>query len=340
MRVDLKGVNRVSKTLKNGRKKTYYYAWKGGPRLDGKPGSPEFVDAYRAAHNRRKRVLNDTLQHVFDKYLDSLDFKDLKERTRKDYRRQILRIEERFADFPVAALAEKDARGLFLDWRDELAARSRRQADYAFAVLALITSWAEERNLVPCNPFERPKKRYRSQRVDTIWSENQQAAFLRTSPSHLMLAFMMALWTGQRQGDLIALPWSAYDGKTIKLKQSRTGAKVVIPVGTPLRAVLDKTPRTAVTILATTNDTSWTSSGFRASWRKACIAADIEGVTFHDLRGTAVTRLAVAGCTVPEIASITGHTLRRVQEILDEHYLSRTNELAEAAILKLEQYGK
>jgi integrase len=52
----------------------------------------------------------------------------------------------------------------------------------------------------------------------------------------------------------------------------------------------------------------WTPDGFRVSWRKSCIKADIEGVTFHDLRGTAVTRLAIAGATEAEIATLTGHS--------------------------------
>jgi integrase len=63
-------------------------------------------------------------------------------------------------------------------------------------------------------------------------------------------------------------------------------------------------------------------------------------VTFHDLRGTAVTRLAVAGCTEAEIASITGHSLRDVGAILDAHYLHRDPELAGRAIAKLETRTK
>jgi hypothetical protein len=38
---------------------------------------------------------------------------------------------------------------------------------------------------------------------------------------------------------------------------------------------------------------------------------------------------------LPEIVSITGHTLRRAQEILDK-YLARTSKLAESAIAKFE----
>jgi integrase len=60
------------------------------------------------------------------------------------------------------------------------------------------------------------------------------------------------------------------------------------------------------------------------------------GLTFHDLRGTAVTRLAIAGCTEAEIATIIGHSLRDVRSILDAHYLHRDPALAESAIRKLE----
>ena len=64
------------------------------------------------------------------------------------------------------------------------------------------------------------------------------------------------------------------------------------------------------------------------------------GVTFHDLRGTAVTRLAVAGCTDAEIATLTGHSLRDVHGILDAHYLNRDPALAESAVRKLESRTK
>ena len=61
----------------------------------------------------------------------------------------------------------------------------------------------------------------------------------------------------------------------------------------------------------------WTSHGFQTSWRIAATKAGIVGVTFHDLRGTAVTRLAIVGCSEAEIATITGHSLRDVRSILD-----------------------
>ena len=72
-----------------------------------------------------------------------------------------------------------------------------------------------------------------------------------------------------------------------------------------------------------TRGRAWTANGFHASWRKACTAAEVSGVTFHDLRGTAVLRLFLAGGTEAEIATITGHSLRDVRSILDSHYFCR-----------------
>jgi integrase len=151
------------------------------------------------------------------------------------------------------------------------------------------------------------------------------------------LPLLLALWTGQRQGDLLRIPWSAYNGKEIRLRQSKTGSRVVIPIGAPLKAALDGTTKRSTLILVNSEGTPWTQDGFRASWRKACAKAGIVGVTFNDLRGTAVTRLALAECTEAEIATITGHSLRDVRSILDAHYLHRDPALAESAIKKLEK---
>jgi hypothetical protein len=92
----------------------------------------------------------------------------------------------------------------------------------------------------------------------------------------------------------------------------------------------------ATTILVTTNGMPWTGDGFRSSWRNACKKAGVTGLTFHDLRGSAITRLAVAGATVPEIATISGLSLGDVRGILDRHYLNNDVALAESAIRKLE----
>ncbi len=50
-----------------------------------------------------------------------------------------------------------------------------------------------------------------------------------------------------------------------------------------------------------------------------------------------MVRLALAGASVPEIATFTGHSLADVESILDRHYLGRDVKLAESAVKKLER---
>lgn len=340
MRVQLKGINRVSKRLADGSRVTYFYAWKGGPRLPGKPGDPEFVAAYNAAVAEKVKVPSGTLQAVLTTYQQSPKFADLAPRTRKDYGKHVRLIEAEFGDFPLAALPDRRTRAVFLDWRDKLALKSRRQADYVFSTFAAIMAWANDRGLILSNPCERPGKLYRSGRADLIWTEADEAALLKVAPPRIRLAYLLAVHTGQRQGDLLRLTWNAYDGQHIRLKQGKTGKRVVIPVGGVLKSALDEAAKDkrAVTILTTVTGTSWTSHGFSATWRKVLAKAKVTGLTFHDLRGTAVTRLALAGCNEAEIATFTGHSLKDVATILDAHYLSRDVRLAESALSKREAH--
>jgi integrase len=192
------------------------------------------------------------------------------------------------------------------------------------------------RRLIKANPLEKGGRLYRSSRAESVWTVDEEARLLAVASPQIRLAFMMALWTSQREGDLLRLPWSAYDGTKIRLKQRKTGARVEVPAGTPLKALLDHQKRVSPLILTQRDGRPWTEEGFRSSWRKALIRAKIEGRTFHDLRGTAVTRLAIAECTEAQIAAVTGHSLRDVKSILDANYLHRDPRLAEDAIAKLE----
>jgi integrase len=342
MRIRLKGINVVRKRLADGSIRAYYYAWKGGPALRGAPGTPEFVASYNEAVARKAVVPRGTLLSVLQRYQQSEAFLGLADSTRRAYIALIVRIEKQFGDFPLAALTDRRSRGVFMAWRDKLAADSgRRQADYAWTVLARVLSWGLDRGIVMDNPCARGGRLYRGgSRVDNIWTADDEALFLNRAPSHLHLALLLALWTGQRQGDLLRLPWSAYDGSRIRLRQSKGGRRVVIPVGAPLKSALDAMPKRATVILVNSEGVPWTSDGFRASWGKACAKAGIRDLTFHDLRGTAVTRLAIAGCTEAEIATITGHSLQGVRAILDTHYLARDPALGESAIRKLENRTK
>jgi integrase len=340
MRVRLRGINSKRRRLADGSFKTYYYAWKGGPPLRGEPGTPEFVASYNEAVARKVIPPRGVLLSLLQQYQASEDFRLLADSTRRSYVPLIARIEKDLGDFPLSALTDRRTRGIFFAWRDKVAASGRRQADYAWTVLARVFSWSLNRGLIGINPCERGGRLYRASRNEKVWTAIDEAAFLERASVHLHLPLLLALWTGQRQGDLLRLPWSSYDGTHIRLRQSKTGQRIVIPVGAPLKAALDAASKRSTIILTNSEGKPWTSDGFRASWGKACKSAGVVGVTFHDLRGTAVTRLALAGCTEAEIATITGHSLHSVRAIIDTHYLSRDPALAESAIRKLEKGTK
>ena len=339
MRVHLKGVHSVRIRLADGKAKVYHYAWRGGPRLVGAPGSPEFVRSFHEAHAARKQPTQGSLFGLIAEFRTSAEYLGLAASTRRAYAAYLKAIEVEFGDMPLRAIESLKARGEFKRWRDSMAATPRK-ADYAWTTLARVLSVAKDRGRIASNPCERGGRLYAAERAERIWTENDVARLLAVASPEMELALMLALWTGQRQGDLLRLSWAAYDGSHIRLRQSKTGAAVMIRVGAPLRALLDRTLKRSPMVLTNRAGVPWTSDGFRASWRKLCAKAQIQGLTFHDLRGSAVTRLALAGAPPQEIAGVTGHSLADVASILDRHYLGDRAALAENAIRRLERKEK
>ena len=110
--------------------------------------------------------------------------------------------------------------------------------------------------------------------------------------------------------------------------------------------MLDSMERVSPLILCTSTGRSFKKRYFSACWDRAMHEAGLEAITlpgiaepvklhFHDLRGTTVTLLSEAGCNEQQIATITGHALKTVHQIL-ERYLARTKGLADQAIENFE----
>jgi hypothetical protein len=163
MRIRLKGLNYSRKKLADGEIVTYWYAWRGGPRLDGQPRSDEFIASYNRTVAELPKKQTGTLDFILDKFQDSDAFLSRAPRTQSDYRKLLRAIANEFGDFPLAALADRKARGEFMEWRDGLAKRSRRQADYAWSVC------------------EKGGRLYNASRSDRVWSDEDEAAFMRVA---------------------------------------------------------------------------------------------------------------------------------------------------------------
>lgn len=320
-----KGVHSALKRLSDGSERRYYYAWKGGPRIFSAWGTPAFLAEYRAhiaARDDAER--RDNLSAVLDDYRQSPAFTALAAESRRMYDRCLKEIDLEFGAAPIALFEAKGARKDMLEWRDRLAVRGARTADMHIAVLKRVLSWAVDREIIDINKLARAGRLDNNTRRDRIWSEEECARFIRTQSPEMVRSLLLAIWTGQRQGDLLTMTWQAYDGSTLTTRQGKTSAHVRLRVSPELKQMLDTMPRPAETILTNSRGKPWTPGGFRASWATAMERAGLKdsGLKFHDLRGTFVTRAYRLGYNFNEIAEASGHSQRDAEAIIRRHYLA------------------
>src|SRR5690606_6572505 len=134
-------------------------------------------------------------------------------------------IRVKFAAFPLEALEAKGSRTVFMDWRDSMR-QTPRSADLHMAVLARILSWAKNREVVMRNPLERVGKLHSATRKDLIWTPSQLKRLIDQGAPHIVKVAKLALWTMQRQGDVLTMPTIAYSDDRLWIVQGKTGARV------------------------------------------------------------------------------------------------------------------
>ena len=332
----IKGLNRVTAKLADGSEAVYWYHRASGKRLPGEYGSPEFVAALSEAQAAKPDRTDGTLAGLIRKFEGTAKWRKLRESTQKEYRRIFTFWDGKFGTVPYRALEAKLFRQKVLEWHDDFSAAKPREADNRVTILARVLSWGAKDGPLTVNILDGFERAYESDRSEKIWLPHHVEAFLAVASPEMQLAMMLALHTGQRQADIRRMAWSNYDGEKITIRQGKGKRLVTIPCTAALKATLDSMKRRGALILTTKTGRAFEKRYFGRQWEAAFTAARInDDLHFHDIRGTTVTMLFEAGCTVAEAASITGHTLRTAQEILDR-YLARTSSLATAAIVKFE----
>src|SRR5450759_5727577 len=104
MRVHLKGVHRVELRLATGETRTYYYAWRGGPRINAQPGTPDFIRCYQEAHASLRRPKAGTMMTLIAEFKASAEFRALAPSSLRAYLNYIKLIGDKFGDLPLAVL--------------------------------------------------------------------------------------------------------------------------------------------------------------------------------------------------------------------------------------------
>ncbi|HWZ08961.1 MAG TPA: tyrosine-type recombinase/integrase, partial [Bradyrhizobium sp.] len=126
------------------------------------------------------------------------------------------------------------------------------------------------------------------------------------------LALALLLYTGQRRSDVVTMGKQHIDKiGAIHVRQIKTGVVLAIPLHSDLKAIIAATPSEHLTFLTTQFGKRFTAAGFGNWFREQCNQAGLPHCSAHGLRKAAARRLAEAGCTAHEIASITGHASLR-----------------------------
>lgn len=343
--VRLKGLYHTWWTRADKSRVYYYYAWKGGPRIwSGEklpiviPPDHPVVEAFHEAHKNAEAQRPDGfVSGLIEQFERSTDFLAMAETTRYQWSRWLRRIDDRFGEMEIAALDDRGVRTEFKTWRDEYADRPR-SADYAMQVLSRLLAYAKETGKIDFNRAAGIRRLSRSnQRAELIWTEEDIAravAHPKTEPE-TALAIELAALCGLRRSDLIALRWDQIDDIEIVIPASKTRAErdARIPILAQTRLLLERIPQRSVCILTAPNGKPWKPSYLTQRVHAAAARANVDR-KLHDLRGTFVTRLIIAGLSDAEIADITSWTVKAVSR-MRRTYVSR-RAVNKAIVVRLE----
>jgi integrase len=171
---------------------------------------------------------------------------------------------------------------------------------------------------------------------------SQYLTLLDLLPDHLKAIFVVGYHVGVRAGELRQLEWPQVDFSAGEIRltgsQTKNQRPRTLPIYGDMRVWLEQQKDQ--------RDQLWPScpcvfhySGRRLGkhlrgWRRACVAAGMPGLLFHDLRRSAVRNMERAGIPRNVAMSITGH---RTESVYRRYDIVSKQDLTSAA-RKLEQY--
>lgn len=299
-----------------------------------------------------------SLAWVIRRYKASRFWAKLAPKTRRGYDQNIKVLELWAGPRAVVSLTPKRWEALYSAWRVRTPAKAR-----ALVIMGQILMKAAIREeLITHNPCAEMGLEG-SAPSGRIWPRAAVDAFVAAADAagwhSVGTAVRINHWIGQREGDVLALkPGQWRDGSftVAQSKGRKRNVRVRVPANAEVAARVEaelerlRQRRLAGTTLLLREDTGlpWDEHSFRHVFAeiRATLAAEQPGfplgdgsevatlgLQFMHLRHTAVTEHAIAGTTAPQIASITGHSPKTVEQIL-ARYLVLTSELAKAATAK------
>ena len=137
---------------------------------------------------------------------------------------------------------------------------------------------------------------------------DEQARLLTAARSYgngeIACVITWAIETAMRRGEIAAMRWEHLDRKArvFLIPETKTGTPRRVPLSVAALGVLDGLPRRLDGRVFSVH-----SASISRAFAETCKAAGIEGLTFHDLRHEATSRLFEKGLNPMQVAAITGH---------------------------------
>ena len=217
---------------------------------------------------------------------------------------------KRWRSLPLAgkSLAEVTSSDM-ADYRDERLKAGASSAtvrldlaiiSHLFTVAA--KEWRMEGLVNPCQNLRMPKgSKPRERRPTTVELKKVYAAAAEMHPE-LPVIIELAADTAMRRSELLLLRREQIRDKVAVLEDTKNGERRMVPLSSRARELFKSLPaRIDGKVFSIAPNT--VSNYFP----KACAAAGVSGLTFHDLRHEATSRLFERGFSMMEVAAITGH---------------------------------
>jgi integrase len=135
-------------------------------------------------------------------------------------------------------------------------------------------------------------------------------------------AVQLALATAMRRGELLSLRWEHIDltGRTAFLPDTKNGDSRTVPLSSVAVQVLEQLPRHISGVVIPVEFFT-----LDAAFKRARKRAGLDDVRFHDLRRTAITRMAEKLPNLIELAAVSGH---KSLMVLKRYYRPKVQDLA------------
>lgn len=285
------------------------------PDLKSKEFWPEATKAHEAFIRRGRQGIKDfkALVEAFQSETNPFWTK-LAASTQRGYRTSGDIIKETWGDDLPVDLTTVDAQDA-IDALGETPAK----ANQFRAFLSRLMAWGASRGYCKTNVVEMTEK-IPGGEPWVPWPNWAFEILLEHAPFHMQMIAMSAFFTGQRQGDVLAMTKPKAGENTIAVRAQKTGNTVWIPIHFAYQKWIDRVPTSdSVMLHAGARATSYKSpDGFRTEWQKL-MAKDAfkpfreNRIVFHGLRKNAVINLLEVGCTENQVGAICNMSAQMVQ---------------------------